>query len=67
MAVAAIDEAVRNVVAWAPTRTQIALLDNFCWGNPLLPDRLGGLVRACKGCYDGALPMARRSSRARTA
>jgi len=34
---------------------RIAILDNFCWGNPLLPDRLGSLVRACKGCYDGAL------------
>jgi phosphoribosylformylglycinamidine synthase len=30
------------------------LLDNFCWGNPNLPDRLGGLVRAAKGCYEAA-------------
>jgi phosphoribosylformylglycinamidine synthase len=33
----------------------VALLDNFCWGNPNLPDRLGGLVRAAQGCYDAAL------------
>jgi phosphoribosylformylglycinamidine synthase len=55
MAVSAIDEAVRNVVAVGADPAQIAILDNFCWGNPLLPDRMGGLVRACKGCYDGAL------------
>jgi len=55
MAVSAIDEAVRNVVAVGADPAQIAILDNFCWGNPALPDRLGGLVRACQGCYDGAL------------
>ena len=55
MAIAAIDEAVRNVVAVGADPERIAILDNFCWGNPLLPDRMGGLVRACKGCYDGAL------------
>ena len=55
MAVAAIDEAVRNVVAVGADPERIAILDNFCWGNPLLPDRMGSLVRACKGCYDGAL------------
>ena len=55
MAVAAIDEAVRNVVAVGADPERIAILDNFCWGNPLLPDRMGGLIRACKGCHDGAL------------
>jgi phosphoribosylformylglycinamidine synthase subunit PurSL len=55
MAVSAIDEAVRNAVAVGADPERIAILDNFCWGNPLLPDRLGGLVRACKGCYDGAV------------
>ena len=33
MAAAAIDEAVRNVVAVGADPTRIALLDNFCWGN----------------------------------
>jgi phosphoribosylformylglycinamidine synthase len=33
----------------------VALLDNFCWGNPDKPDRLGGLVRAAQACYDVAL------------
>ena len=55
MAVSAIDEAIRNAVAVGADPDQIAILDNFCWGNPTLPDRLGALVRTCQGCYDGAL------------
>ncbi|MBN1937404.1 MAG: phosphoribosylformylglycinamidine synthase subunit PurL, partial [Anaerolineae bacterium] len=55
MAWAAIDEAVRNVVAVGADPERIALLDNFCWGNPALPDRMGGLVRAAQGCHDAAL------------
>jgi len=35
-----------------PGRT--AILDNFCWGNCAKPDRLGGLVRAARACYDVA-------------
>jgi len=54
MAISAIDEAVRNVVAVGGDPKRIAILDNFCWGNPLLADRMGELVRALKGCYDGA-------------
>jgi phosphoribosylformylglycinamidine synthase len=52
MAASAIDEAVRNNVAVGGRR--IALLDNFTWGNPEREDRLGGLVRACRACYDVA-------------
>ncbi|MEM3464644.1 MAG: AIR synthase-related protein, partial [Candidatus Bathyarchaeia archaeon] len=48
----AIDEAVRNNVAVGGRR--IALLDNFTWGNPEKPERLGSLVRACEACYDFA-------------
>jgi phosphoribosylformylglycinamidine synthase len=50
MAASAIDEAVRNNVAVGGRR--IALLDNFTWGNPEKPERLGSLVRACEACYD---------------
>jgi len=50
MAAAAIDEAVRNNVAVGGRR--IALLDNFVWGNPEKPERLGSLVQACEACYD---------------
>jgi phosphoribosylformylglycinamidine (FGAM) synthase-like enzyme len=31
------------------------LLDNFTWGNPERPERLGSLVRACEACYDFAV------------
>lgn len=55
MAWAAIDEALRNVVCTGADPDRVALLDNFCWGNPHLPDRLGGLVRAVQGCHDAAL------------
>ncbi|NBC10439.1 MAG: phosphoribosylformylglycinamidine synthase [Planctomycetes bacterium] len=56
---AAIDEAVRNVVCVGaapdlPTGG-IAILDNFCWPNCDDPKMLGSLVRAAEGCYDGAL------------
>jgi phosphoribosylformylglycinamidine synthase len=49
MAASAIDEAIRNNVAVGGRR--IALLDNFTWGNPEKPDRLGSLVNACEACY----------------
>jgi phosphoribosylformylglycinamidine synthase len=55
MAWAVVDEAVRNVVAVGGNPDYTALLDNFCWGNPALPDRLGALVRAAQGCHDAAL------------
>jgi phosphoribosylformylglycinamidine synthase len=55
MAVSAVDEAFRNLVAVGADPDQVAILDNFCWGNPTLPDRLGALVRTCQGCYDAAL------------
>ena len=51
-AAAAIDEALRNVIAVGGTLEKTALLDNFCWGNPDKPDRLGELVRSAKACYD---------------
>ena len=52
MAASSIDEAVRNNLAVGGRR--IALLDNFTWGNPEKEDRLGGLVYACRACYDVA-------------
>ena len=55
MAVSAVDEAFRNAVSVGADPDQIALLDNFCWGNPTFPDRLGALVRTCQGCYDAAV------------
>lgn len=55
MAWAAVDEALRNVTAVGADPDQVAILDNFSWGNPQLPDRLGALVRCAQGCYDAAI------------
>jgi phosphoribosylformylglycinamidine synthase II len=55
MAASAVDEALRQVIAVGGSLKQVALLDNFSWGNPEKPDRLGGLVRAARGCADTAL------------
>ncbi len=55
MAWAVIDEALRNLICVGADPDRVAILDNFCWGNPALPDRLGGLVRAAQGCHDAAL------------
>jgi len=52
MTASAIDEAIRNNTAVGGRR--IALLDNFSWGNPEKPDRMGSLVRACQACHDFA-------------
>ena len=54
MALAAIDEAVRNVVAVGADFSRIALLDNFCWPSVEDPQTMGTLVRACEACYDAA-------------
>jgi phosphoribosylformylglycinamidine synthase len=54
MALSNIDEALRNVTCVGGDITKTALLDNFSWGNTTIPDRLGDLVRAAEGCYDGA-------------
>ena len=55
MALAVIDEALRNVVCLGGDPDHTAILDNFCWGNAQKPDRLGGLVRAAYGCRDAAV------------
>ncbi|HSO13047.1 MAG TPA: AIR synthase-related protein, partial [Anaerolineales bacterium] len=55
MALAVIDEAIRNAVAVGADPERIAILDNFCWGDPRQPKTLGTLVEAARGCHDGAL------------
>jgi len=54
MAASCIDEALRQIISVGGSLKEVAILDNFCWGNPDKPDRLGGLVRAAYGCYDTA-------------
>jgi phosphoribosylformylglycinamidine synthase len=55
MAWSVMDEAIRNAVAVGTDPDRIAVLDNFCWGDPLRPETLGTLVEACRGCHDAAL------------
>jgi phosphoribosylformylglycinamidine synthase subunit PurSL len=55
MAMAVVDEAIRNAVAVGADPQRIAILDNFCWGDPLRPETLGALVEACRGCREAAL------------
>jgi phosphoribosylformylglycinamidine synthase len=54
MAIAAVDEAVRNVVAVGADPGRMAILDNFCWPSVGDEVTMGTLVRACEACYDAA-------------
>ncbi len=55
MALAGIDEAIRNLICIGGRADRIALLDNFCWGDCTKPETFGPLVRAAQACYDGAI------------
>ncbi len=55
MAAAVIDEAVRNAVAVGADPDRIALLDNFCWGDPKRAETMGSLLEAARACYDTSL------------
>lgn len=63
MAANAVDEAIRNAVCVGCDPKHIAILDNFCWPDPVFdekktPDgkhKLAQLVRASQGLYDAAL------------
>lgn len=55
MALASIDEAVRNVVAVGGDPDQTAILDNFCWPGTDNPAAMGDLVRTAEACRDAAL------------
>jgi phosphoribosylformylglycinamidine synthase len=59
MAAAVVDEAVRRQLCAGARIDRIALLDNFCWPDPVesekTPDgayKLAQLVRACRGLYE---------------
>ncbi|XGC80117.1 AIR synthase-related protein [Bdellovibrio bacteriovorus] len=61
MAQKAVDESVRNLVATGVNPEKMALVDNFCWPDPIAkasnPDahhKMAQLVRACAGLYDAA-------------
>jgi phosphoribosylformylglycinamidine synthase subunit PurSL len=55
MSLNVLDEALRNAVAVGANPDRMAVLDNFCWGDPLKPHILGDLVAAANGCRDGAV------------
>ncbi|MEI7857420.1 MAG: AIR synthase-related protein [Methanomicrobiales archaeon] len=55
MAGAAIDTAIRGLIAIGVPLDSIAILDNFCWCSSDEPERLGQLKRAAQGCYDFAV------------
>lgn len=55
MALAAVDEAVRNVVAVGADLSRVALLDNFCWPGTDNEQAMGDLVRTAEACRDAAL------------
>ncbi len=54
MAMAAVDECVRNLVCVGADPTRIAILDNYCWPGCDDEYTMGALVRASVGCYDAA-------------
>jgi phosphoribosylformylglycinamidine synthase len=55
MAIAAVDEALRNVICVGADPLRTAILDNFCWPKTDSPGALGELVRACRGAADAAV------------
>ncbi|MDL1971025.1 MAG: phosphoribosylformylglycinamidine synthase subunit PurS [Candidatus Desulfofervidaceae bacterium] len=59
MAACALDEAVRNAICVGGSLDHMAVLDNFCWCDPILseknpdgPYKLAQLVRANQALYD---------------
>ena len=59
MVACAIDEAIRNNIATGGSLKKMALLDNFCWSDPVWSERnpegpykLAQLVRANRALYD---------------
>ena len=59
MTACALDEAIRNAISVGGTLRHLAVLDNFCWCDPILsektpdgPYKLAKLVRANQALYD---------------
>ena len=57
MALAGIDEAIRNIICVGARPDRIALLDNFCWADCKKEQTLGSLVRSAQACFDGAVAL----------
>jgi phosphoribosylformylglycinamidine synthase II len=54
MGTACVDECVRQLVASGADPDRIAILDNFCMGNPDAEEELGALVETVKGIATAA-------------
>jgi phosphoribosylformylglycinamidine synthase len=54
MGIAVVDECFRQLVCVGANPERIALLDNFCMGNPNDERELGALVETCRGMADAA-------------
>lgn len=52
---ACVDECVRQLVAMGANPQRLAILDNFCMGNPDAEKELGALVECTKGMAEAAL------------
>ena len=55
MGATVVDECVRQLVGVGANPDKIAILDNFCVGNPDEERELGALVESCKGMAEAAL------------
>lgn len=55
MSAAAIDTAIRNVVAAGGPIDHLAIMDNYCWCSSTEPERLGQLKASLQACYDYAI------------
>ncbi len=55
MGTGTVDETVRQLVLAGTNPDKIALLDNFCMGNPECPTELGRIVECAKGIRAAAL------------
>ncbi len=60
----AVDEAIRNALCTGADLSSMALVDNFCWPDPVQSEKndegsfkLGMLVRTCEGMADMALAL----------
>ena len=55
MGLACMDECVRSLVLCGANPDKIAVLDNYCMGNPHDPTELGGLVESARALAEAAL------------
>jgi len=54
-AISAHDECLRNLVAVGADPERVAVLDNFCMGDPNRPEVLWDLLESARACRDAAL------------